>query len=167
MKQKLLLLGASMVLLGTVAFGGALSFPEFQDNESTAQVDVFNPTGPTIALADPVAEIPADGDYHLIANIDATDGDANYDYTLTDLELNDAEPPVVETATCGTWDFSLINTGDDDDLLGLSVAVSGGPVEVGSVYLNISPVGTSATCALTGAVVTATFIVEGDTPGGS
>jgi septal ring-binding cell division protein DamX len=167
MKQKLLLLGASMVLLGTVAFGGALSFPEFTDNESTANVNVFDPDGPSIDLADAVAEIAADNVYHLIANIDATDSDTNYDYTLTDLELDDAEPPVIETATCGTWDFSLDDTLDEDAQGGLTTSIADATVEVGSVYLKISPVGTTATCALSSALVTATFIVEGDTPGGS
>jgi plastocyanin len=172
MKQKLLLLGASMVLLGTVAFGGALSFPEFTDNDSTTTVNVFDPAGPTIALGDEVTNIAADGLYHEISSINATDADANYDYTLTDIELDyttGGPGPVTVTPTCGAWDFSLVSGSDDDALNGLSVAVdeAGSPVDIGSVYLMIPPVGTNEDCALSGAVVTATFIVEGDTPGGS
>jgi hypothetical protein len=161
MKQKLLLLGASMVLLGTVAFGGAFSFDSFDSTALTGTTSVFTPNAPDITLSPASSTIAADGAYHQIHTINAEDTDANYDYTLTQVAVTNGV--ATEGGTCGSYDYGVDNTGANTKATSFAVPAAGVSDTNEDVYLSISPIGTDTDCTLTGAEITATFVVQGDT----
>ena len=157
LKKRMLLLAASLAAFGAVMVGGAFAFTPVSTSDSSVAVDVEDPVTPDFNVlpnAGPVS-IVADGNWNNVATLNHQDNDANYNWTLTTLDITTS--PVTWTGTCGAFGYRLndgVNTGDP---ISPGLSVPAVLTTAAWLQLQVPATGTEADCQVGGVTIQATF----------